>query len=165
MASNYPGGLDTFTARSDGPGQVILAAHINALQDAVAAVEAALGVNPLRAAVPTYSFGGTATVSADAGVKWFNRTGRTITITGWDISATTAPAGADLIADVLKNGTTTYTTTGNRPRLTSAGAQTHSTATTPDSAAVADGDYLQVQLVQVGSTTPGANVALTAIYI
>jgi hypothetical protein len=162
MASNYPGGLDTFTARSDGPGQVILAAHINALQDAVTAVETALGVNPLRAAVPTYTFAGTVTVSTGNGGRWYNRTGRTITVSGWDISAETAPTGASLIADVLKNGTTTFTTTANRPTLTA--GTSHATSSAPDTATVADGDYLQAKLAQVGSTVAGADVTLTAIY-
>lgn len=112
--------------------------------------------------MPSYSFPGTAALSTGDGPRWYNRTGATVTITGWDISAATAPAGQDLIADVLKNGTTTYTTTGNRPTLTA--GQTHATATAPDSAAVADGDYVQVKLVQVGTTSPGADVVLTPIY-
>jgi hypothetical protein len=164
VASNYPGGLDSFTTRVNGAGNTIDASHINALQDAVVALQTALGTNPLRVAVPTYTFTGTATVSPDDGPKWFNRTGRSITITGWDISATTAPAGADLVADVLKNGSTTFTTTGNRPKLTAAGSQVHATSGVPDVATVADGDYVQVKLLQVGASTPGSNVTLTAIY-
>lgn len=162
MSSSYPGGLDSFPARSNS--QTIDASHIQALQDAVVAIETALGTNPLKVAVPTYSFSGTAAVSSDDGPKWYNRTGRTITVSGWDISATTAPAGADVIADVLKNGTTTFTTTANRPTLTSAGSQTHATSAAPDIATIADGDYLQVKLVQVGSSTAGSNVTLTPIY-
>lgn len=165
MSSSYPGGLDSFPARSNGPGDTIDASHINALQDAVTAIETALGVNPLRVVVPTYSFPGAAVVSADDGPRWYNRTGRSITVSGWDISATTAPVGADIIADVLLNGTTTFTTTANRPKLTASGSQTHATSAAPDTVTVADGDYLQARLVQVGSSTAGSNVTLTAIYI
>jgi hypothetical protein len=117
VASSYPGSLDSFTTKSNG--DTIDASHIDALQDAVVAVETALGVNPLRAAVPTYTFAGTVTVSTGNGGRWYNRTGRTITVSGWDISAETAPTGASLIADVLKNGTTTFsrirTRTGTWP--------------------------------------------------
>jgi hypothetical protein len=164
VASSYPGGLDSFTTKNNG--DTIDSSHIDALQDAVVAIETALGVNVGNrlAAIPTYTFSGTAAVSTDDGPKWFNRTGKTITLTGWDISSTTAPAGADVIADVLKNGTTTFTTTGNRPKLTAAGSQTHATSGAPDTATIADGDYLQVKLVQVGSSTPGSNVTLTPIY-
>jgi hypothetical protein len=44
MASSYPSGYDSFTTRSNG--QTIDASHIDALQDAVAAIQAALGLNP-----------------------------------------------------------------------------------------------------------------------
>jgi hypothetical protein len=46
MASSYPGGYDSFTGKSNGPGHTVDASHINALQDAVAAIQATLGLNP-----------------------------------------------------------------------------------------------------------------------
>lgn len=49
MATNFPTALDTFTARSDG--QTIDAAHVNDLQDAVAAVQAKVGAD--GSAAPT----------------------------------------------------------------------------------------------------------------
>lgn len=49
MASNFPGGLDSFTTRTDGAGQLILAAHMNGVQDAIVAVETELGTDPAGA--------------------------------------------------------------------------------------------------------------------
>lgn len=45
MSTNYPTSLDTYTAHADGVSEVIAAAHINALQDAVAALEAKVGAD------------------------------------------------------------------------------------------------------------------------
>lgn len=44
MSTNYPTGLDSYTAHADGVGEVISAATINALQDAVAALQVKAGV-------------------------------------------------------------------------------------------------------------------------
>lgn len=43
MSTNFPTSLDSYSARSSG--QVVASAHINNLQDAVAALEAKVGVN------------------------------------------------------------------------------------------------------------------------
>ena len=71
--------------------------------------------------------------------------------------AKTAPTGADLIFDVLRNGTTSIFG-GGQFHLT-AGA---STATTSTFAApiLSEGDTLSVSIAQVGSTTAGGNVSL-----
>lgn len=42
MSANYPASVEPFTPKVDGPGNTILADHINALQDAIVAVETAL---------------------------------------------------------------------------------------------------------------------------
>lgn len=44
--SNYPDGFDSFPVHSDGVGEVIHASTLNNLQDAIAAIQAALGLNP-----------------------------------------------------------------------------------------------------------------------
>lgn len=46
MSSNYPASLDSFVAKSDGAGNIISAAHINYLQDAILAIETELGTDP-----------------------------------------------------------------------------------------------------------------------
>lgn len=42
MSANYPAGVEPFIPKVDGPGNTILADHINALQDAILAIETAL---------------------------------------------------------------------------------------------------------------------------
>ena len=44
--SVYPGVLDSFVAKTDGLTQIIYAAHVNALQQAVVAIETELGTDP-----------------------------------------------------------------------------------------------------------------------
>lgn len=46
MASNYPGSLDSFVAKSDGAGNPVNAAHINNLQNSIVAIETELGTDP-----------------------------------------------------------------------------------------------------------------------
>lgn len=53
MSTSYPGAVDSFPARSNG--QTIQAAHVQNLQDAVAAIETELGTNPSGAATSVAS--------------------------------------------------------------------------------------------------------------
>lgn len=71
----------------------------------------------------------------------------------------TAPAGAALVVDVNKNSTTIYTTQANRPSIT---AGTNSaTGNSPAVTTFAAGDYLTVDVDQVGSSTAGADLTVT----
>lgn len=74
--------------------------------------------------------------------------------------AATAPTGADLIFDVNKNGTTIFTTQGNRSRVV-AGSNAGSAVTNMDVTALAAGDYLTVDVDQVGSTFAGADATIS----
>jgi hypothetical protein len=93
----------------------------------------------------------------------YNDSGRTLTITSVRASVGTAPTGASVIVDVHLNGTTIFTTQGNRPTI-SPGAFTSGSAT-PDVTSVAAGDYLTIDIDQVGSTVAGAylTVQVTAV--
>lgn len=91
-------------------------------------------------------------------------TGRTyfpvgVTIDGVTIGVGTAPTGASLIVDVNKNGTTVFTTQANRPTITAAAFA--SAEKVPDVTAIAAGDYVSIDVDQVGSTVAGAD--LTAV--
>lgn len=46
MTSDYPTGLDSFTAKADGAGHYVFAAYFNDLQNAVTAIETTLGTDP-----------------------------------------------------------------------------------------------------------------------
>ena len=74
----------------------------------------------------------------------------------------TAPAGASAIIDLNKNGTTMYTTQGNRPTI-AAGA-TYVTATLPDVLTWAAGDVLQLEVDQKGSSTAGSDLSVVVGY-
>lgn len=70
----------------------------------------------------------------------------------------TTPAGASVIVDVNMNGTTIYGTQANRPTIT-AGNNT-ATGGTASVTSLAAGDYLTVDIDQVGSTTAGSDLTV-----
>lgn len=74
-------------------------------------------------------------------------------------SVGTAPTGAALIVDVNRNGTTIYTTQSARPQV-AAGTNTD-VGDTPAVTALAAGDYLTVDVDQIGSTVAGADLTVT----
>ena len=74
----------------------------------------------------------------------------------------TAPVGASAIVDLHKNGTTMYTTQGNRPTITA--GNTYITATLPDVLTWAAGDILQLEVDQKGSSTDGADLSVVVGY-
>jgi hypothetical protein len=70
----------------------------------------------------------------------------------------TAPTGASLIVDVNKNGSTIYGTQGNRPTIAASG--TSATVGAHTATTVTDGDYISVDIDQVGSTVPGSDLVI-----
>lgn len=82
-----------------------------------------------------------------------------MTVTGGKIEVGTAPTGAALICDIHKNGTTLWTTQGNRPTIADAG--TSAAITAPDVTSVAQGDRLLLMVDQIGSTVAGKDLSLT----
>lgn len=84
-----------------------------------------------------------------------------ITISKVKIYADTAPTGASLIVDINKNGTTIFTTQGNRPEIAISGNADDSG--TPDVTAVSEGDRLSVDIDQIGSTVAGGDFLLVTI--
>lgn len=78
-------------------------------------------------------------------------------------SAGTAPAGQDIIVDVNKNGTTIFTTQANRPKVP-AGSNDGPNAT-PDVTSFAAGDVFTCDVDQVGSTTAGADLVVTLVWV
>ncbi len=83
------------------------------------------------------------------------------TVTNVRASVGTAPTGASLIVDVLKNGTTIFSTTGNRPTITATNFTDLSS--TPDVTAIAADDYLTISVAQIGSTVAGADLVVTIV--
>lgn len=88
-----------------------------------------------------------------------NITGTTLTITKVRIDVNTAPTGNSIIVDVNKDGTTIFTTQANRPEI--AIGEYYDQTTTIDVANWVDGGYLTVDIDQVGSAYPGADLTIT----
>ena len=86
----------------------------------------------------------------------------TYTIVGTMAAVGTAPTGTSLICDVKKNGTTIYTTVGNRPTI-AIGSNSFGPGATPDVTSLAQGDYLTVDIDQVGSTVAGSDLTVSVI--
>jgi hypothetical protein len=119
---------------------------------------------PAHSHTLTFSLGTftkTGTLAVAGGTVRFPVDG-TYTIVGTRLMVGTAPTGADLILDIKKNGSTIYSTTANRPRIT-AGSNSGGPGATPDITSLAAGDYLTVDVLQVGSTVAGADLTTTVI--
>jgi len=84
------------------------------------------------------------------------------TITGTRLMVGTAPTGTDLIVDINRNGTSIYTTQANRPSIT-AGQNAGGPGTAPDVTALVAGDYLTVDIDQIGSSVAGSDLTVTVI--
>jgi hypothetical protein len=79
------------------------------------------------------------------------------TITNIAASVGTAPTGASVVVDVLKNETTLWDTNpGNRPTITATNFA--DLTNTPDTTAISAGDYLTLTIAQIGSTIAGADL-------
>jgi hypothetical protein len=99
-------------------------------------------------------------LSATTGTaRFYNDTDRTLTIGTVRISVGTPPAGAEIIVDVNKGGTSIYTDQANRPRIND--GEVTGVGGAPDVAAWAPGEYLTFDVDQVGTTTPGTGLTGT----
>ena len=107
-----------------------------------------------------FSHSGAATVGA--GVVRFP-VPTAATISGVIATANTAPTGASLIFDVNKNGTTIFTTQANRPSI-AAGSFATSAAAVPDVTSLVAGDYLTVDIDQIGSTVAGSDLVVVVYF-
>lgn len=93
--------------------------------------------------------------------RLYNDTGAAKTLSKVRLGVDVAPVGADLIVDVLLNGTTSLFTTGARPRVVAAAVTGFSA---PDAVtSLPDGQYLTISIVQVGSSTPGATLSVQVV--
>lgn len=113
---------------------------------------------PLPLSHPTFARSGALVVGGGA-FRWYNRSGRTLTVDSVTASVGTASSGTSIIVDVNIGGTTIYTTQGNRPTIT-AGSNTVDNTTAPDVPALVDNAYLTVDIDQVGSGTAGSDLVV-----
>lgn len=92
-----------------------------------------------------------------------------ITITYVRAIVNTPSAGASIIVDLLRatnaapnTFTTLYTTSGNRPTISAAAYV--GTTTLPNTVSIAAGDFLRMQVIQIGNTTAGSDLTLQIGY-
>jgi hypothetical protein len=81
------------------------------------------------------------------------------TIVGVSLAVSTAPTGSSIICDVNKNGTTIFTTQANRPTILAGAFNTATEVTNMNITSIAAGDYLTLDIDQVGSTVSGSNLS------
>ena len=99
---------------------------------------------------------GTLTTGTNKGVRYVSPQAMTITKC-WLISRT-APTGADLTIDINKNGTTIWSTQGNRAKIVA--SATSGNTTTFDVTALAAGDYLDLDIDVIGSSVAGVDLTV-----
>ena len=109
----------------------------------------------------TFSQAGTLTTGAGVSKMVFPVAA---TILEVQLAVATSPTGADLIVDVHKNGTTIFTTQANRPRVVDGDADGVGSSASADVTSVSEGQYLTVDIDQVGSTVAGADLTVVIVW-
>lgn len=113
---------------------------------------------PIDASWENCIFSQSGILAVRTGTSRYPIKGGTFQIETIAVMVNTAPTGATLIVDVNKNGSTIYGTQGNRPTVAISG--TSATVGAHDSTTVTTGDYISVDIDQVGSTVPGSDLVL-----
>lgn len=114
---------------------------------------------PVDASLENLLFSKSGVLTVVAGVSRVPIHGGTFTIIGVYAMVNTAPTGASVLIDVNKNGTTIFTTQSNRPTIA---VSTNGDASgTPDVTSVTTGDYLTVDVDQIGSTVAGSDLVVS----
>lgn len=85
---------------------------------------------------------------------------RALTIKAVRAMVGTAPTGQAIRLDINKNGTTLYTTQANRPLINTNNFDS-GVGTLPDVTTLAPGDYLTLDVDQIGSTIQGSDLGVT----
>ena len=108
-----------------------------------------------------HTLGGTLSAAA-GGLRYTNRAGAALTLREVHLAVNTAPVGAAVIVDVNLNGTSIFASPADRPQV-AAGAYAGSSVLISTSA-WAENAYLTVDVDQVGSSAPGADLVVTVVY-
>lgn len=109
---------------------------------------------------PTFGSAGVQAVKTGQG-RWYAPVA--CSIEGAYASVGTAPTGATFIIDILKNGTTIYTGGTNRPTISTSAFVSTIPVVAPAVTALAAGDYLTVNVAQIGSSVPGSDLTVLVL--
>jgi hypothetical protein len=85
---------------------------------------------------------------------------QSLTVSNVRVSVGTAPTGSSVIVDVLKNGSTIFTTSGNRPTILAGTFLDSSSVPDVAQATLVTNDYLVISIVQVGSSVAGSDLTV-----
>ena len=88
----------------------------------------------------------------------YNVSGTDLTIHEVAISLGVAPTGQKVVIDVLKNGTSIFTSTAHRPEIAISGQ--YGSTTSIDHATWSSGEYLQIEVIQYGSVIAGSYLSV-----
>lgn len=99
---------------------------------------------------------GTLSTGTNQGIRWIAP--QDMTISKCWLRVKTAPTGAAILIDININGSTIWSTQGNRGTIAASG--TNNSTTTFDTTAISNGDYLDLDIDQVGSTVAGADLTV-----
>jgi parallel beta-helix repeat protein len=130
-------------------------------------------VNSTKTSGNEFSDAGTGTVIPAAKTLTFAQAGTLITgagvgrarveadslFLGAEAMVNTAPTGASILVDANKNGATIYTTQASRVAI-AASANSGAQAGAPDVKTASAGDYITVDIDQIGSTIAGADLTV-----
>lgn len=86
-----------------------------------------------------------------------------IEVVGVSSALGTAPTGSAAVFDLNRNGITMFTTQANRPAV-AAGLNASDGEALPDVVAVDVSDYVTVDIDQIGSIAPGAELTMVVRY-
>jgi hypothetical protein len=103
----------------------------------------------------TFTIAGTVSVGTQA-IRYY--VDGPVSIDRVRVSVGTPPVGAVLTVDVLKNGASIFASPGDRPTIADGG---YTAVVTPAGITATTGDYFQISVVTVGSSTAGAGLVTT----
>lgn len=122
-------------------------------------LQGTIGITP-NAFVPVFSIQGPLTVVAGTHRLYVEQS---CTISSVRASVGVAPTGSSLIVDINKNGTTIYGTQANRPTITASGFT--ALGGTASVTSLIAGDYLTVDIDQIGSTISGSDLTVVVTLV
>lgn len=119
-------------------------------------------LSQLQSAAQLASFAESGVLVAQPGLLRF-RFPFAATISGVTAAVNVAPTGQAILVDVNKNGGTIFTTQANRPSI-AAGANATSSTAVPDETSFVAGDYMTIDIDQIGSGVAGSDLTVFIVY-
>lgn len=129
------------------------------LQTRISDLITAIGadIKSLKMTKEVYTLSRPGVLTAAAGTARLYLSGN-YTLYDYRVSCGGTPSGSSLIVDINKNGTTLFTTQGNRPAISPGGYLGGSGM--PDVTTFVAGDYITIDVDQIGSSTAGSDLTV-----